>query len=127
VADSLHAGDVRIRFRFVSDLIWSDQDGLHDTDGAVIVDSLGVTDDIGVVLAVEDFEDEALGSQSADDWEAGVPPPYGDFAGLFPNNAYVQEDPCNRNLSCVWAFCTSRKTLATGISPACGPFSRDRR
>jgi hypothetical protein len=115
VADSLHAGDVRIRFRFVSDLIWSDQDGLHDTDGAVIVDSLGVTDDIGVVLAVEDFEDEALGSQSADDWEAGVPPPYGDFAGLFPNNEYVQEDPCNRNLSCVWAFFSG-----STVNYACG-------
>ncbi|MCK4774746.1 MAG: hypothetical protein KAT30_08165, partial [Candidatus Krumholzibacteria bacterium] len=42
LADSLqlHDGNVRLRFHVTSDIVWSDEDGLWNTDGAVIIDSL---------------------------------------------------------------------------------------
>jgi hypothetical protein len=104
--DSLNAGQVRLRFRFVSDGAWSDQDGLHDTDGAVIIDSLTVRDHAGIVLVTELFEAEGVGAQQtvSGNWESYVMPGYGDFAGLFPGGSLLQEDPCVSNLTCMWAF-----------------------
>jgi hypothetical protein len=104
--DSLNAGQFRLRLRFVSDGAWSDWDGLYDTDGAVIIDSLTVRDKNGVVLATEMFEAEDVGDRQtvSGAWESYVMPGYGDFAGLFPGGSLVQEDECETNLSCIWAF-----------------------
>jgi hypothetical protein len=44
------AAATRFRFRFVSDGGWSDEDGLWDTDGACIVDSILVTTQNGDTL-----------------------------------------------------------------------------
>ena len=102
--DSLHNGQVRVRFRFTSDVGWSDQDGTWNTDGAIIVDSLTVRDGSGIVVATELFEDEAIGATAANDWAACNALPYGDYAALYPGATLVQEDPCNMNLTCMWAF-----------------------
>jgi hypothetical protein len=104
IADSLHSGSIRIRFHFNADGGWSDEDGLWDTDGAFIVDSLSISDNAGLVLAVEDFEGETVGSNSANDWESCNLPGFGDFAALYPALTVVQEDPCFTALSCVWGF-----------------------
>jgi hypothetical protein len=106
VPDSLHSGDVRFRIRFQSDGAWSDEDGLWDTDGAVIVDSLTVSDATGIVLATELFETESVGDTvtATGNWAAGPDWNYGDFSGLFPGTEVLQEDPCTSNLSCFWAF-----------------------
>jgi len=104
VPDELNNGSLRVRFRFVSDSAWSDQDALWSTDGAIIIDSLSVSDINGIVLAVEDFEDEAVGDNDADDWVSCTPAGYGDFAGLFPGIGVAQRDPCNYNATCMWAF-----------------------
>ena len=116
IADSLHSGQMRVRFRFTSDGGWSDEDGMWDSDGGMIVDSLSVSDDSGIVVPVELFEDELVGATSSDDWEScnlkGFS--YGNNAGNY-SNAYadlhqalslVQEDPCVTELDCVWAFVT---------------------
>lgn len=102
--DSLD-GAVKIRFRFQSDGAWSDQDGLWNTDGAIIIDSLIVSDNTGM-LDYQDFETEAVGDlATADgDWTASTLPAYGDYAGIFPGINTLQEDPCKTNLSFVWGF-----------------------
>jgi hypothetical protein len=105
--DSLHTGNVRFRFHFMSDGAWSDQDGIHDTDGGVIIDSLTVRDASGVVLATELFETEAVGDIDAasGNWISCTPPGYGDHAGLMPGGGVYQDaDPCVFNASCLWAF-----------------------
>jgi hypothetical protein len=104
VSDTLHSGSLRLRFRFESDGAWSDQDGLHDSDGAFLLDQLAVSDTSGVRVAYEDFEDEAPGAHESDDWVSCNPPGYGDFSGLFPGSSLVQEDDCQSELDCVWAF-----------------------
>ncbi len=120
IPDSDHSGQVRFRIRFQSDGIWSDEDGLWDTDGAVIVDSLTVSDATGIVLATELFESESVGDTvtASGNWSATPDWSYGDFAGLFPGTGVLQEDPCVSNLSCFWGFFEgSTATYACGGWP----------
>jgi hypothetical protein len=102
--DSLD-GTVKVRFRFQSDGAWSDEDGLWNTDGAVLIDSLSISDTTGT-LDYQEFETEAVGqtSTSDDDWTATVRPGYGIYTGLFPGATVLQEDPCKRNMSFLWGF-----------------------
>jgi hypothetical protein len=102
-----NSGTAQFRFHFQSDGGWSDQDGLWPTNGAFFVDLLEVvTDAPGVGLAEEDFEDEAVGANDANDWESCTPPGYGDFSKLYHmlGDLVVQEDKCNENVTCVWGF-----------------------
>ena len=105
IPDSLHNGQIRVRFLFQSDGAWSDQDGLWDTDGAIIVDSITVEDATGMVLATETFEAEAVGAEAtlSGAWIATPFVGIGDFAGLFPGLGVVQEDLC-QTMSCLWGF-----------------------
>ncbi|NIM20733.1 MAG: T9SS type A sorting domain-containing protein [Candidatus Latescibacteria bacterium] len=115
-----HEGHVKIRFRFRSDAAWSDEDGLWDTDGAVIVDSITVRTAL-TVYDFEDFEDESPGDliTTDGDWECCIMSGFGDFAGLFPGITLVQEDPCKLNLTCMWAFVNgSTESYACGGFPA---------
>jgi hypothetical protein len=119
-----HAGSIKIRFQFTSDGAWSDQDGLWDTDGAIIIDSLTVRDELlGVPQTTydyEDFEDEAWGDQQTldGDWECCLLTGFGDYAGLYPGTTLLQEDPCNYNPTCMWAFIEgSTETYACGGHP----------
>jgi hypothetical protein len=117
-ADSLHSGQVQVSIVFRSDGAWSDQDGMFATDGALIVDSLSVSDTSGIVLSVEDFEDESVGDTESNDWASCHTPGYGDFAGLYSGLNVLQEDACNTNLSCLWAFVSgSTATYACGGYP----------
>jgi hypothetical protein len=102
--DSLD-GTVKVRFRFRSDGAWSDQDGLWNTDGGVIIDSISISDTTGV-LDYHDFEMEAVGETSTwdGDWTAQVRPGFGYYVGLFPGTSTLQEDPCKRNTSFLWGF-----------------------
>ncbi len=106
IPDSLITDSVRVRFWFVSDGAWSDQDGLWDSDGAVILDSLTLSDASGVLLPTELFETESPGDKTtaSGNWTSNTIPGYGDFSGLFHGTEVVQEDPCVSNLSCLWAF-----------------------
>jgi hypothetical protein len=103
---SNHSSNIRIRFSFFSDGAFSDEDGLWPTDGALILDSLTVTDATGIVLPTETFESEALGTSAtlSGNWRDCNPPGYGDFAGLFNGATVLQQDDCVSNISCLWGF-----------------------
>jgi hypothetical protein len=104
VPASLHSGHIRFRFLFQSDGAWSDADGKYNTDGACTIDMLQVDDAGGNVLALEDFEDEAVGDTGGDGWVSELAQGYGELAALFQATKVVQEDPCHRNLTCIWGF-----------------------
>jgi hypothetical protein len=105
IPDIAMGDSVRIRFRFTSDGAWDDQDGLWDTDGAVIIDILVVGDGSGVI-DFQDFEAESDGALATNDgrWLAEPDEGYGDFADVFYAAEQVQEDPCVSRIFGVWAF-----------------------
>ena len=110
IDDTLHqSGDANLRFRFhfTSDGAWSDQDGLWNTDGAIVIDSLYAFEGVGgttELIPLELFEDEAEGANDADDWSSCTPLGYGDFAGIFQGLVTLQEDQCFNNLTCFLGF-----------------------
>ncbi len=107
---------VRVRFRFESDGGFSDEDGNFDSHaGPVVLDDLLVEG-----LALEDFEGEAVGATTSEDWEAGVIPGYGaSYMALVPGTTLIpQLDVCAKNLSCLWAAISgSTETYACGGFP----------
>jgi len=75
---------LRVRFRFVSDAAYSDEDGDYLSDGAVIIDSVTISDSTGIV-DFQDFESESVGANATLDgnWRTFVGPGYGDFSSLY--------------------------------------------
>ncbi len=104
IPSTSHGGMMRVRLHFVSDVGWSDEDGLYSSHGAVIVDSLVIRDAAGDVTALETFEDESPGATSATEWTSCTPPGFGDFAGLMQGGGVLQRDPCRSDISCLWGF-----------------------
>ena len=86
----------KLRFRFTSDGTWSDEDGLLDTDGACIVDSLCVSDPVEM-LSYENFEGSAVGATGAGIWWGLPGSAFGRYSGLKTN--LQDKDPCGENLS----------------------------
>lgn len=105
-------GPVKVRLHFQSDGAWSDEDALWNTNGGAHYDNLSCEG-----LATEDFEGEAVGALSTNDWENCTPPGYGNYLALFQGIQQVQEDPCARDLSCLWAA-----ILNSSYNYACGGF-----
>ncbi len=102
--DSLN-NSVRFRFVFESDDVWDDEDGNFNTDGAIFLDDIQVSDGSGLV-DTQDFEFEVPGDTATADghWYATIPEAYGDFADLFDGNTVLQEDPLVTNSSHLWGF-----------------------
>ncbi|UCH82790.1 MAG: hypothetical protein JSW50_09945, partial [Candidatus Latescibacterota bacterium] len=95
-------GPTTVRFHFVSDLSWSDEDGLWPTsEGGFKCDDLSL--DGGTV---EDWEGEVCGATQSSDgtWTAASAAPFGLYAGLHSAATVVQVDPCERPYSTVWGF-----------------------
>jgi len=91
--------NVGVRFRFVSDGAWSDEDGLWPTDGAIIVDNISLEVWNGGVssgLDTEDFEAWTPGANgdAGSIWTGVKATAFGNFAALYPGVSVVQEDPC---------------------------------
>ncbi len=84
----------KLRFHFTADGAWSDQDGLYNTDGGCIVDSIRVTDS-GALDNFEDFESAAVGANSAGIWLGQGQPGFGNYSGL--KNNLTDKDPCGDN------------------------------
>ncbi|MDD3641945.1 MAG: FlgD immunoglobulin-like domain containing protein [Candidatus Krumholzibacteria bacterium] len=84
----------KLRYHFVADAAWSDQDGLWDTDGAFIVDSITVSD-AGGLIDYENFETATVGDLAAGIWTAGGAEAFGSYTGLA--NSLVDKDPCGDN------------------------------
>ncbi|MBD3221951.1 hypothetical protein GF314_11990, partial [bacterium] len=101
---------IHLRFYFESDQAWSDEDGLFDSDGAVILDDLVVTVD-GAIIDSEDFED-GVSDRWIEEQIVGV----GDFARLYSN---LQDlDPCRSNTSTQVAFVDDGEVVpGTGGTP----------
>ncbi len=95
---------VVIRFEVTSDGAYSDEDGVYNSDGAVIIDDLKVEGSGFVNL--QTFEGEAIGARSTNDgrWHATVGEGFGDFAALYPGSTVDQDDPDTTNTSYLWAF-----------------------
>jgi hypothetical protein len=99
----------KLRFRFTSDRIWSDEDGLYNTDGGCIVDAIRVQDS-GALNNYQDFEAAAVGAKTAGIWTGSAERAYGTASGL--KNNLTDKDPCNENFAtqivfiigtfCVW-------------------------
>ena len=91
----------KLRFNFVADGAWSDQDGLWQTDGACVIDSITIADEStpDPVLDFEDFEDWTLYATDnfagGDIWYCEANAPYGLFSGLMSN--LDGKDPCGDN------------------------------
>jgi hypothetical protein len=87
----------KIRFHFTADGAWSDEDGLFNTDGAFVVDSLTISDVTGTV-DFEDFESPASpGDKVAGIWKGDVEEPFGAYTGLANN--LQDKDPCSDNFA----------------------------
>jgi hypothetical protein len=97
----LSQAKTKLRFHFIADGAWSDQDGLWDTDGAFIVDSIIVADK-GGVINYEDFESNTVCVRDCrvaqtDLWWGNVETPFGQYIGLYNNLA--DKDPCGQNFA----------------------------
>jgi hypothetical protein len=96
---------VRLRFRFTSDQVFSDQDGQYLSNGAYELDDIIVRDG-GGTFNFETFEAEAVNAQATLDgkWTATVAPGYGVHGALFSGSTVLQEDPGVTNTSQLWGF-----------------------
>ncbi len=110
---TLHLTQVatKFRFHFLSDGAWSDEDGLYNTDGACVVDSIRISDS-GGYSAFQDFEGAAIGAGRAGVWAAGMAPAYGLYSGLKSN--LQDKDPCNDNFATQIVFFLGSVIPATG-------------
>jgi len=107
------AGPVKVRIRFAADGAWSNQDGLYPGFGTA-VDSLSAEG-----LAVEDFEGEAVGANSSNDWQSCSTPGFGNYLALFKKSTGANyEDQCLDNLSCYWAAINGSTEFYTCGTPA---------
>ena len=91
-------GPVRVRLHFVSGLKFSNEDGGLFIGLGVMVDSLSWEG-----TPVEDFEDEAIGAHSSQDWQTCNTPGFGNYLALFRRDSANYEDPCVDNIGCYWA------------------------
>ncbi|MDD5718793.1 MAG: hypothetical protein PHQ53_03800 [Candidatus Krumholzibacteria bacterium] len=104
------ADEIRLRFSFVSDEAWSDEDGLYPTDGACQIDDIQVLLD-GVVATFDDFEP---GSELF--WTPRFYDGVGDFVHLAANLNDL--DPCRSNSSVQAVFIDDGLVVpGTGGSP----------
>jgi hypothetical protein len=110
---------IKLRFRVVSDGGWSDQDGLYDSDGAIIVDDISVFA-ASQLINFEDFECEAVGDQRTLDgiWVAGAAGACLDTIPCVPDTTAFNNSSCDS--SCVFSggsiVQVSFEDLVTGAS-----------
>jgi len=123
-----HAGSLRLRLRVQTDGGWSDQDGLYDTQGAIVVDGL-LVQDAGGVVDQQNFESDPVGSgTTADgDWAALGPASFGSYGGLVSGPDVSQLTVSTFNATNFWGFFTgSPDDYACGGRPgqAAVPYAR---
>jgi parallel beta-helix repeat protein len=100
-----HNGTVQFRFRFDSEGGFSDEDGLFDSNGAVVFDDIVVSDGTGVIDE-QDFETETVDDLTTvdGDWQATQVEGFGIFGALEDGATVLQEDPGVTNSTYLWGF-----------------------
>ena len=97
----LTSAQTKLRFRFTSDGAWSDEDGLYETNGACMIDSIGLSDS-GTFSNFEDFEAAAIGANEAGIWHGRPGVSFGMYSGLQCN--LNDKDPCGDDLTSMIVF-----------------------
>ncbi len=122
-------GTTKFRFHFTSDGAWSDQDGLYNTDGAAIVDSITVFDS-GSYSNFEGFEGASEGDHVAGIWQAMTAEDFGIYGHM--ESGLIAPDPCSENFGTQVVFTDdveqADQTLYPGlyVTPRClNPVSGD--
>jgi hypothetical protein len=97
----LTGAQTKLRFRFTSDGAWSDEDGLYNTNGACVIDSISLSD-TGAFSDFEDFEAAALGANEAGIWYGRPNVSFGMYSGLQSN--LNDKDPCGEDFTSLIVF-----------------------
>lgn len=92
----------KLRFHFISDGAYSDEDGLWDSDGAAIIDDIRLQDNVGLNI-FEDFEAANVGARGAGIWRGFARGSFGRYSGLKWEHLN-DKDPCHQNLTTHIAF-----------------------
>lgn len=131
IPDDSLGGYTAFRFFVETDEFYSDEDGMYDSNGAIVVDSLLITDGGGTV-DFQDFESETPGDLvTADgDWTAVIydVTPFGDYGALLDGSTVLQENPVTYNDTHLWGFFNgSSDVYGCGSHPeqAAVPFGRE--
>ncbi len=85
----------KLRFHFVADGGFSDEDGNWNSDGAAILDDIVVRDGGGLINNTETFETAGVNATDVGIWHARPGPAYGKYSGL--KNNLMDKDPCADN------------------------------
>lgn len=103
ISDYAAGGEVRLRFRFVSDYGWDAADCGYPNDGAAQIDNIAVffSQDGGPAVLIGAVEDCQGGAPS---WTAEVMPGVGDFASLEADRPHLATCDESVNSSPCWAF-----------------------
>ncbi|MBD3423557.1 MAG: T9SS type A sorting domain-containing protein [Candidatus Latescibacteria bacterium] len=108
-------GTTKIRFHVVSDGAWSDEDGLLNTDGACIVDSITLYVD-GSEYDFEDFETATQGDHVVGSWTAeafaGYVTDHPEYNGPALRTGMTEADPCTDNFGTQVEFFEGNTELA---------------
>lgn len=101
-------GKVSFLFKFSSDAVGSDQDGVYNsTGGAAIIDNILISTPTNPSVDSQTFENAADGATYTPDfhWFAlGTPSSAGDHAALFDGDNVLQQDPSYTNSTNFWGF-----------------------
>jgi hypothetical protein len=106
----------KLRFHFVSDGAFGDEDGLYNTDGACIIDEITISDGSGTI-DYEDFEAWEAGAHGhpGSIWRAEPAPGYGLNSRLF--SGLIDKDPCGDNLGTQVVFFGLQATCPSVFYP----------
>jgi hypothetical protein len=108
-------GATKLRFHMVSDGAWSDEDGLINTDGACIVDSISLYVD-GAEVNFENFETATQGATSHGWWTgeafAGYVADHPLYNGPALRTNMTEADPCTSNFGTQIEFFEGNDELA---------------
>lgn len=115
-----YASGQTIELRFVMSSDWgaSDESYAYDTNGAVVLDNIVVTDfSTGTIFYTQNFESSAVGATSGTGWVAETPAAFGTYAGLVAGSGVYQDG--TPNTTGMWSFFNgSTATYACGGHPS---------
>jgi hypothetical protein len=106
VPASAHTGLVSFAFRFKSDGVWSDEDGILNSLGAATIDDILVGDALNPIDS-QGFDNAANGATYTPDYHwfaSSAPEEFGNYAGLCDADTVLQEDPGHTNSTHAWSF-----------------------